>query len=192
MARRSTEGAAGFAHHYPKVATIVTAHAKGKDNGMAVAWHSAISANPPLYGVSIAASRFTFELILEAREFGINFMPMEKANLVAAVGGSSGRKTDKFGTFGLTKDKSLKTSAPILKDAYAAYECKLVDYSTYGDHVWVVGVIMATHYEQDFFTEQEGPNMKLFSPALYLGTERYTTVAGDVLKHLDRKEYGKG
>lgn len=192
MPRTSREGPAGFAHHYPKVATIVTASARGKDNAMAVAWHSSICANPPLYGVAIAPGRFTYELILEAGEFGINFMPLDKAPLVAAVGGSSGRKIDKFQTFGIEKEKSLKTSAPILSAAYAAYECRLADRVTYADHVWVVGEILATHYEEDFFTENEGPNLKVFSPALYLGAERYTTVAGDVLKHLDRKEYGKG
>lgn len=48
MAKVSMEGAGKFSHHYPKVATIVTVHAGGKDNAMAVAWHSSISANPPI------------------------------------------------------------------------------------------------------------------------------------------------
>ena len=192
MAKICVEGAAGFSHHYPKLAVIVTARANSKDNGMAVAWHSSISSNPPLYGVSLVQSRLTYEMLLESKEFGINFMPLDKAQLVAAVGGCSGRQVDKFQKFGLAKDKSLKTSAPILTDAHAAYECKLVDQKTYGDHVWVVGVIVATHFDQDLFTDKEGPNMQRFSPALYLGAERYTTVASDVLKHLDRKIYGKG
>ena len=192
MAKVCMEGAAGFSHHYPKLATIVTAHAKGKDNAMAVAWHSSISVNPPLYGVSIAPGRFTYELLLEAGEFGVNFMPMDKAELVAAVGGSSGRLMDKFDKFGLMKEKPLKTSVPILKDAYAAYECKLFDHKTYGDHVWVVGEILASHYDQEIFTEAGGLKLERFSPALYLGAEKYTTVARDILKQLDRKVYGKG
>ena len=192
MAKVSMEGAAGFSHHYPKLATIVTARAKGKDNAMAVAWHSSISVNPPLYGVSIAPGRFTYELLLKAGEFGINFMPMDKAELVAAVGGSSGRLMDKFDKFGLTKETPLKTSVPILKDAYAAYECKLVDHKTYGDHVWVVGEILATHYDEELFNEKQELVLERFSPALYLGAEKYTTVARDILKQLDRKVYGKG
>ncbi len=192
MAHASLEGAGGFSHHYPKLATIVTANARGKENAMAAAWHSSISVNPPLYGVSIAPGRFTYELLLEAGEFGINFMPIEKAELVAAVGGSSGRAMDKFEKFGLTKETPIKTSVPILKDAYAAYECRLVDHKTYGDHIWVVGEILATHYDDELFTENQGLNMEQFSPALYLGAEKYTTVAKNVTRLIDRKVYGKG
>jgi flavin reductase (DIM6/NTAB) family NADH-FMN oxidoreductase RutF len=180
MAKISIEGAGKFAHHYPKVATIVTVQAGGKDNAMAVAWHSSISANPPMYGISIAPKRFTLELMLEAKEFGVNFMPIEKAELVASVGGISGRK-----------DKPLKTSVPILRDAYACYECKLIDHKTYGDHIWVVGEILATHFEEELFTEGQALNLERVSPALFMGNELYTIPVKDNIRKLDRTVYGK-
>lgn len=191
MTKVSMEGAGKFSHHYPKVATIVTVHAGGKDNAMAVAWHSSISANPPIYGVSIAPTRFTLELMLEAKEFGVNFMPIEKAELVASVGGISGREVDKFQRWGIEKDKPLKTSVPILSDAYACYECKLIDHKTYGDHAWVVGEILATHFEERQFTEGQALNLERVSPALFMGGELYTIPAKDAIRHLDRKVYGK-
>jgi flavin reductase (DIM6/NTAB) family NADH-FMN oxidoreductase RutF len=191
MAKVSIEGAGKFSHHYPKVATIVTVHATGKDNAMAVAWHSSISANPPMYGFSIAPKRFTLELMLEAKEFGVNFMPIEKAELVASVGGISGREVDKFQRWGIEIDKPLKTSVPILRDAYACYECKLIDHKTYGDHVWVIGEILATHFEERLFTEGQALNLERVSPALYMGGELYTIPAKDAIRHLDRKVYGK-
>ena len=54
MAKVISEGIGTFSQHYPRVAAIVTAQAKGKANAMAVAWHSVISVKPPLYGVLIA------------------------------------------------------------------------------------------------------------------------------------------
>jgi flavin reductase (DIM6/NTAB) family NADH-FMN oxidoreductase RutF len=165
MAKVSIEGAGKFSHHYPKVATIVTVHATGKDNAM--------------------------ELMLEAKEFGVNFMPIEKAELVASVGGISGREVDKFQRWGIEKDKPLKTSVPILRDAYACYECKLVDHTTYGDHVWVVGEILATHFEEELFTEGQALNLERVSPALFMGNELYTIPAKDNIRNLDRKVYGK-
>jgi len=130
-------------------------------------------------------------LILEAKEFGINFMPMDKAELIASVGGISGREVDKFQRFGIAGEKPLKTSVPILKDAYASYECKLVDHKVYGDHVWVVGQILATHFDEDLFAREQVLDLKRVSPALYLGAELYTTPAKDIIRHLDRKVYGK-
>ena len=191
MAKVSMEGVGEYYHHYPRVATIVTVHARGKDNAMAVAWHSSLSMSPPLYGISISPKRFTLELILEAREFGVNFMPMEKAELVASVGGSSGREVDKFQRFGIVKDEPLKTLVPILKDAHACYECKLVDHKTYGDHVWVVGEILATHFDEELFTKEQVLNLERVAPALYLGAELYTVPAKDAIRHFDRKVYGK-
>ena len=190
MAKVSVEGAGNYSHHYPRAATIVTVHAGGRDNCMAVAWHSSISVNPPLFGVSIAPKRRTMEMIRESGEFGINFMSIEKAELVAAVGGRSGKEVDKFDKWHIEKGKSLKTSAPVLKDAYACYECRLVDEKAYGDHIWIVGEIVATHYDQEMFDEKQLLDLERVSPALYMGGENYTIPAPDRLRHLDRKVYG--
>lgn len=191
MTKISLEGAGSYSHHYPKVALIVTVHSKGKDNCMAVAWHSSISHTPPLYGVSIAPKRLTMEMILEAQEFGINFMPAEKAELIAAVGGRSGKEVDKFKRWGIKKESSLKTSAPVLKDAYACYECRLVDHRKYGDHFWVVGEIVAVHYDKGLFTSDQLIDLQRVSPALYMGNEMYTIPTKEPMRHLDRTEYGK-
>ena len=159
---------------------------------MAVAWHTAISFKPPLIGVSISPKRYTYNLILESWEFGINFLPLEKAELIASVGGSSGSEIDKLQRFGLKKVKPYRTSVPILKDAYAAYECKLIDHRTYGDHEFLVGEIVATHFEERAFTAQQVLDLERVTPALYLGADFYTTTAKESLRALDRKLYGKG
>jgi flavin reductase (DIM6/NTAB) family NADH-FMN oxidoreductase RutF len=192
MAEKCIEGAEGFSHHYPRLAAIVTCHAQGKDNAMALAWHAPLSFRPPLIGVSIALKRFTYEIILETGEFGINFLPLEKAKLIAAVGGSSGRGVDKLLMFGMEKEQPLKTSVPILKDAYAAYECKLVDHRTYGDHEWFVGQVVATHFLEEAFNAKGVLDLKQVAPALYLGAELYVSTDKDRVELLDRKVYGRG
>ena len=192
MIKRHVEGTGGFHHHYPRLAVIVTCHARGKDNAMSVAWHSSVSQNPPLIGGSIAPKRFTYELILEAQEFAINFLPIEKAELIAAVGGSPGREVDKFQKFNLAKEQPLKTTAPILKDAYATYECRLVEHQTYGDHEWFVGEIVATHFMEESFNPAGILDLAHVNPALFLGAELYATTAKGSVRHLERDRYGKG
>ena len=191
MPKVTAESIGEFYQHYPKVAAIVTASARGKKNAMAAAWHSALSFKPPLYGVAIAPKRFTCQLILESKEFGINFVPFEIAELIASVGGSGGKELDKFHKFRIAEEKPLKTSVPILKDAYAAYECKLVDNETYGDHVWIVGEIVAVHFAKDIFTAKGALDLNKLNPALYLGAEIYATVDRGSVLLLDRETYGK-
>lgn len=192
MAKVVSEDIGAYSQRFPAIATVVTAQAKGKQNTMAVAWHTSLSFKPPLYAISVAPKRFTYQLIVESKEFGVNFMPFEKAELVASVGGSGGEKMDKFSHFDIAQDKPFKTQVPILKDAYAAYECRLVDDRLYGDHRLLVGEVVAVHWLEEAFTPEETLDLAKVSPTLYLGKERYVTVSRETVRYLDRKVYGKG
>jgi flavin reductase (DIM6/NTAB) family NADH-FMN oxidoreductase RutF len=176
MPKIVTEDIGKFGQHYPKVAVILTASAGGRDDAMTAAWHSSISLRPPIYGVAVTSKRFTYQLITQSREFGINFIPLEKAALAAAVGGTSGHQIDKFEKFNIQKEKPLKTAAPILKDAYAAYECKLLDSRPYGDHLWIVGEIVAAHYLEEALTPTQLLDLNKTKPLLYLGSDLYASV----------------
>jgi len=188
MAKVRKEGAGEFYHFYPKLATVVTVRAGEKRNAMAVAWGSPISFEPPLYGVSISPKRYTHGLILEAEEFAVNFLPIEARELIAAVGRTSGREFDKFEKFGIEVEEPLKLRSPILKAAYAAYECKLVERRTWGDHDWFVGEVVAVHYEEGAFTKEELINLDQVTPALYLGGDLYLEAAKRAIHHLSRED----
>lgn len=180
-----------YLRHYPRLTTVVTAQAKGKNNAMAVAWHAPISFNPPFYGVSISPKRFTYQLIADSKEFAVNFLPFEDAELIISVGSTSGRDIDKFQRFNIALDKPQKTAVPILNAAYAAYECQLVDDREYGDHRWLVGKIVATHWQKEAFTSEEGIDLDKVSPILYLGRDLFLTASKGTVKYLDREVYGK-
>lgn len=191
MPRVRTASVGEFYQHYPKVAAILTVNAGGKKNAMAAAWHSAISFKPPLYGVAVAPKRYTYQLIVEAGEFGINFMPFEAAELIASVGGSGGGEMDKFRKFNIAEEKPLKTKVPILRDAYVAYECKLVENKTYGDHAWMIGEVVAVHFADDLFTDKGTLDVSKLNPTLYLGADLYITANRESMRLLDRETYGK-
>jgi flavin reductase (DIM6/NTAB) family NADH-FMN oxidoreductase RutF len=191
LPRVTTAEIGKFYHHYPRIATILTVNSEGKKNAMAAAWHSAISYDPPLYGVAVATKRYTYQMIRGAGEFGINFMPFESTELIAAVGGSGGKQLDKFSHFKLAEEKPLKTNVPVLKDAYAVYECKLVDHKIYGDHSWMVGEILAVHFDDTLFTDKGTLDLSKLNPALYLGAELYITTKKESERLLDRETYGK-
>ena len=186
MAKTSMAGAGNFYHHYPRIAAVITAQADGKKNAMAAAWHSPISHTPPIIGVSLSPKRYTYKLILKSKEFAINFLPIEKVDLVVGVGSVSGAEADKYIRFDIETEKALKTSAPILKDAYAAYECKLIDSREYGDHIWIVGEVVATHFDKTFFNAAEAINLRRVSPILYMGADCYTIPSGADVRVIDR------
>jgi len=191
MAKVISEDVGTFSQHYPKLATVVTAQAQGRENAMAVAWHMCISRRPPLYAISLPSTRFTYRLIIDSQEFGVNFLPFEEAELIAAVGGSGGQQIDKFQKFNIATEKPARTGVPVLKSAYAAYECRLIDDREYGDHNLLVGEIVAVHLQKEAFTEEEILDLAKVNPILYLGNDLYASTSSDTLKHLDRKVYGQ-
>ena len=189
MATLTSEDVGTFRQHYPKVAAIVTARSDGKSNAMTVDWHTSLSLSPPLYGICVVPGRSTYQLIIDSKEFGINFLPFEAVELVHLVGTTGGRYVDKFQRFNITLNQPVKTKVPILQAAYAAYECQLVDDRDYGDHRLLVGKIVAVHWQQEAFTPEETLDLDKVSPVLYLGGGLYLTSPKDTVRHLEHISY---
>ena len=175
-----------FGYHYPQIAAVITARANGRANAMTAAWQTPVSSRPPLYGVAISPKRFTYSLILKSGEFAVNFLPWEKAELVAAVGGSKGEKIDKFKSFGIEEEEPIKTGAPILKCAYGAYECRLVSDQAYGDHRFIIGEVLAVHYLEDAFSDEGIINLDKVRPVLYVGLDSYVDINTPKVVAIDR------
>ncbi len=178
---------ANLNHFYPTVAAVVTVRSGEQMNAMACAWHSALSFTPPLYGVLISSKRFSYQLIVDAGAFGVNFLPYDKAETIAGVGRNSGREMDKFAVFSIATDPRPDALAPILKDAYATYECRLTARHPCGDHDLFVGEVLKIHLSPQAFTEDGMLDVNRIQPALYLGMDRYVTTSKEEPRHLRGK-----
>jgi flavin reductase (DIM6/NTAB) family NADH-FMN oxidoreductase RutF len=187
MDKKSTEGVGIFAQHYPRVAAIITSQAEGKINAMTAAWHMPVSYNPPLYSVAIAPKRFSHRLISASKEFAVNFMPGQLAETVVATGGSEGASVDKFRAFHINQDKPIRTLVPILRSAYAAYECKLIEDKLYGDHRLLIGEIVAVHWLKEAFMEDGSLDLAKVSPLMYLGNEHYVSASDCSVRTIERE-----
>jgi flavin reductase (DIM6/NTAB) family NADH-FMN oxidoreductase RutF len=166
-------------HSYPGMIALVTVSHDGEENIMAAGWHSYISYEPPIYGVAIGRERHTYSLLKKAGKFAINFVPLEKANLIQEAGVYSGANVNKFDIGHIGFNKGVATNAPILHDAYVAYEMEIIDCQSYGDHDWFVGNITHFYRDNDKFLDNGLPNFEKLSIPLYLGRSLYTCVDKD-------------
>ncbi|MDI6708727.1 MAG: flavin reductase family protein [Candidatus Thermoplasmatota archaeon] len=166
---------------FPKMAVLVTVVSKAQPNIITLAWHSPLSFNPPLYGISIDPKRYSHNLILEAKEFVVNFAPWEILDKLHYCGKKSGRETDKFEATGLTQIAASKVKAPLIKECYSHLECRLVESKLYGDHTLFIGKIVAVSVNEDCFNEILKQNTR---PIYYLGANTYTTIDNKVRKKL--------
>ena len=167
-----------FYHYsFPMQAVLVTCK-NGKDitNIITIAWHTTISKKPPLYGISIAPSRYSHDLIKKSKEFVINFAPYALAEKINFCGTHSGRKINKINETNLTLIPGKKTKTPLIKECFAHFECKLYDEFTIGDHTMFIGEVVNILLDDDAFVNDLLENKKI-QPCYYIGNNNYTTIS---------------
>ncbi len=100
---------------------------KGEKNIMTMGWHMIMEFEPSLIGCYIWTANHSFNMIKKSKECVINIPTVDIAASVAKIGNCSGRDVDKFEEFKLTPQPGIKVDAPLIKECYANFECKLID-----------------------------------------------------------------
>ena len=131
---------------------IVTRRPDGGYNVMAASWVSPISEEPPLVALAIGKESYTHELIRETKEFTINFVGEEHADMVYKAGTLSGRRVDKWKLLGLEPLESKKISVPGIRGCYGFLECYLENMVDAGECSLFIARIVASHVKRDLYT----------------------------------------
>ena len=111
----------------PGPVVLLTTAENGRPNVMTMSWHTMMEFEPPLVGCVISDRNHSFGVLKATRECVINIPTVELAAQVVGCGNTSGRKQDKFKTFGLTPAAAACVKAPLIDECYAALECKVAD-----------------------------------------------------------------
>ena len=118
---------------------VITTRLGDRINGMTASWVSQVSLSPLLLMVSIAPSRYSHDLIKESGVFAVNVLASDQVDLGKRFGFQSGRQVDKFA--GL-EYLTATTGSPVLPQACAFFDLKLVDTFPAGDHTLFVGNVV--------------------------------------------------
>jgi flavin reductase (DIM6/NTAB) family NADH-FMN oxidoreductase RutF len=120
---------------------LVSSKWKDKINIMTMGWHTMLEFSPARLGCYIWDGNYSFEMIRNSKECVINIPTVDLVDKVVEIGNSSGNKIDKFEKFSLTPENAKKVGAPLIKECYANFECRLADarmIRTYSFFVWDV------------------------------------------------------
>lgn len=99
----------------------------GRPNVMTIGWGTiGIIWGRPIFTVLVRPSRFTHSLIEECRDFTVNVLPREMAEVATFCGTVSGRTHDKFAEKGLTPVPARFVRSPLVEQAVIQYECRVV------------------------------------------------------------------
>lgn len=129
--------------HYlePGPIVLVSLAWKGKTNIMTMGWHMMLGFSPALFGCYIWEGNHSFEMLRQSKECVINLPTADLVEKVVGIGNCSGVDGDKFARFGLTPVLGEQIAAPLIKECYANFECRLKDASQiprYGLFIWEI------------------------------------------------------
>jgi flavin reductase (DIM6/NTAB) family NADH-FMN oxidoreductase RutF len=120
-------------------------------NVMTVAAFSFYSFEPLCVMVGIRPETWTFDLISERRQFGVNVPTREQLDLVRYCGAVSGRDEDKFARAGLTPQPGRVIDGVLVAECPVSLECSVVHEVQFGGtHRWFVGRIEAAHVDESY------------------------------------------
>ena len=166
---------------YPFNGTLVSCQGRtGPPNVLAIAWVMPVSIDPPMLVFAIRKERYSYRLLEETGEFIVNIAGRELAHKVLYCGRKSGKDVDKFKATGLTTGKAKKVDAPIVNECVAHVECKVSETIPEGDHVLIIGDVLAAYVRKDAFRGIY--DLKRYQPLLYLGADAFTTTSTETIE----------
>ena len=137
----------------PHLAVLVTCcDYNGQPNVLTVAWHTPLSHQPPLLGISIAHSRYSHTLMRDEGEFMVNIVGQSLQEAVEICGTYTGEIDDKLDIAGLQIRMAKHVRPPVLLDALGVLECKVVDQVETGDHAFFIGQVLLALACDDCFS----------------------------------------
>ena len=135
---------------YPEqVVLAITKSKDGRINLMAIGWVCLASDEPPMFLLGIDDQAYTLELIRENREFVIAYPGKSMLKETLYCGTTHGHNIDKGKISGLKFEPASTVDVPILSDAVANFECKLVTEYRPGNCPLVVGEVVASTVNAD-------------------------------------------
>ncbi len=119
---------------------VVTTHVDAQDHGITVNSFTSISLEPPLVLWCLARSSRSFDTFVEATHFVINILSVDQVEVSNRF---AYRQTDEFPLdAAFTRGTA---DMPLLDDCAANLQCKKVDAIDGGDHVILIGEVVAIH-----------------------------------------------
>jgi flavin reductase (DIM6/NTAB) family NADH-FMN oxidoreductase RutF len=117
---------------------ILTARNNGQETGLLTSWVQQCSFEPPLLTVAIRQDRFLANWLQVGADFVLNVLDDSQTDMIAHFGKGFDEGEDAFQHIDIQPETG---SAPVLAEALAYLDCRVLARFQPGDHILVVGEV---------------------------------------------------
>lgn len=155
------------------VVLVTCIDSEGRPNIITLAWAGVVCSAPPMLGIAVRPTRYSYQLIKDSKEFVVN---LPTAGMVAAAeycGTRSGKNEDKFAGAGLNPVAASQVKAPLIAECPINMECVVRHEISLGSHDLFVGEIVAVHVDESVFDESGVISTAKVNPLAYAPPREY-------------------
>lgn len=110
----------------PGPVVLVTTNNGRHDNVMTITWTMVLDFSAA-FAITTGPWNHSYAALRNAKECVLSIPTVDLIDTAVGVGTCSGRDTEKFEKFGLTRVKARHVKAPLIKECLANIECRIVD-----------------------------------------------------------------
>jgi len=126
------------------VQIVTTAH-EGEKRGVTITAACSVSDNPPMLLACVNASNPKNAIFEKSGRFALNTLSADQIELANAFSGRDPALTSEQ-RFAMGNWQELVTGAPVLKDALAAFDCRVVEFKVMATHMVLIGEVMGISF----------------------------------------------
>ncbi len=119
---------------------ILTARQGEQETGMLASWVQQCSFDPPRVSAAFAWDRWVLSWLTSGAPFAVNVIPEGEKALIAHFGKGFGPGEPAFNGLEVIREAD---RAPVLSAAHASIACQVAARHEVGDHVLVIGTVIA-------------------------------------------------
>ena len=142
----------------PVPALLVTSGQFGstESNLFTASWTGIVCTNPAMCYVSIRPERYSYELIKESMEFGLNLTTVAMAEATDKAGVISGRNCNKWQETGLHQEMPKIIQVPLVEESPISMECRVREIIPLGSHDMFLAEIVSVAVDESLLNPETG------------------------------------
>ncbi|MBN1786165.1 MAG: flavin reductase family protein [Candidatus Methanofastidiosa archaeon] len=152
---------------FPNPALLVSCGSLERPNIITIAWSSTACLDPPMLTIAVTPSRYSYNLIVESKDFVVNIAEAGDVDKVDLCGNISGSDRDKFAECGYTPEKSKKVSSPRIRECPINIECYLDRTVHLGTHDLFIGQIVNVAVDEGLMGKDMKPDIGRIDTLVY-------------------------
>lgn len=154
------------------VVLVSTVGASGVSNAAPFSFVTPLSMDPPLLAFASNPAHDTVRNIQKTKDFVVNIPGKELLKQLWQCRQDFPYGVSEIKAAKLSEERSIKVRSPKIKECLAHFECKLFKQLKSGDHLLIVGKVLAVSLKDKLFKHNQYQIEKAY-PLMHIGSEKF-------------------